>query len=63
VINGIVMEIQGICDHFIQQYEDTEIFITGGDGIFFAEGIKNTIFADPYLTLKGLNKILLFNEK
>ncbi len=63
VINGINSEIQGICDRFINQYLETEIFITGGDGIFFAEGLKNSIFADPNLTLKGLNKILEFNEK
>jgi len=62
VINGIIMEIQGLCDHFSDQYENTEILITGGDSIFFAEGVKNTIFADPLFTLKGLNKILAFNE-
>ncbi len=62
VINGITMEIQGICNQFETEYNDTETCITGGDGIFFAEGLKNTIFADPNLTLKGLNKILLFNK-
>jgi len=62
VINGLLMEIQGICSSFLSQYDKAEIWITGGDSIFFAEGVKNTIFADPLFTLKGLNKILAFNE-
>ena len=62
VVNGLLMEIQGICDHFLSQYQEGEILMTGGDSIFFAEGVKNTIFADPLFTLKGLNKILAFNE-
>ncbi len=30
--------------------------------LFFANHLKNCIFADPFLTLKGLNEILLFQN-
>ncbi|MND08646.1 hypothetical protein D3C83_314140 [compost metagenome] len=44
------------------KFGDMEIHLTGGDYLFFANHLKNRIFADPFLTLRGLNEILLFQN-
>ncbi len=61
---GMLSEIK----HFIQQYEhkyeELNIFLTGGDLSYFKNeelSQKNSIFADPLLTLKGLKVILDYN--
>ena len=36
--------------------------LTGGDYLFFEKELKSSIFAHPYLVLKGLNEILDFND-
>lgn len=61
VINGINYEIQGYISEFSLKYHNLCIFLTGGDQIYFDEAIKNRIFADKYLVLKGLNEIIKFN--
>ena len=37
------------------------VFLTGGDNFSFDASLKNTIFADRFLVLKGLNRILNYN--
>ncbi len=61
---GMLSEIK----HFIQQYEykyeELNVFLTGGDLSYFKSeelSQKNSIFADPLLTLKGLKVILDYN--
>lgn len=62
IINGALAEIDGIIDRYKQQYPDLKVLMTGGDAAFFDKGLKNSIFADPNLVLKGLNEILDYNE-
>jgi type III pantothenate kinase len=38
------------------------VFLTGGDKFSFDEKIKSIIFADRFLVLKGLNRILDYNN-
>jgi type III pantothenate kinase len=38
------------------------VFLTGGNEFSFDANIKNGIFADGFLVLKGLNRILEYNE-
>jgi type III pantothenate kinase len=59
---GIQAEINGMIQMYEEQFQDLTIFITGGDADKFVINAKNTIFADPFITLKGLNEILLFNK-
>jgi type III pantothenate kinase len=57
VIEGIVREI----DSYIEEYKKEQpvfIFLTGGYAFYFENRLKNTIFADGNLVLKGLNEIL-----
>jgi hypothetical protein len=37
------------------------VLLSGGDAIFLKKSIKNTIFAAPYVVLKGLNEIIKHN--
>lgn len=60
--NGMASEIQQTIHDLQNQYGELDIYFTGGDFSFFADKYKNCIFADPFLTLKGLNEILLFQN-
>lgn len=59
---GMLAEIQKTIDDYEAAYSGIEIFITGGDHSLFVNHIKNRIFADPFLTLKGLNEILNYQN-
>lgn len=61
VLNGALAEVDGIITQYKKHYPSIKVLLTGGDSDFFAKGLKSTIFADPYLTLKGLNFILKYN--
>ena len=58
VINGIKYEIEGYISEISEKYPSLLIFLTGGDEKFLINSIKSRIFADEYLVLKGLNRIL-----
>lgn len=60
---GAVAEIDGFINQYQQSYPDIKILITGGDVNFFEKRLKNPIFADSFLILKGLNTILEYNLK
>lgn len=61
VVNGLIAEMNGFIDSYEKQYNSMKIVITGGDANFFVKELKNGIFADPNLVLKGLNEILIYN--
>jgi len=61
VQGGAVAEMDGIIDRYRQLYPGIKVLLTGGDNAFFAKRLKNSIFADPFLVLRGLNLILNHN--
>ena len=61
VILGIENEINGFIDRYYQLFNGLTIFMTGGDQKYFDKSIKKHIFANPNLTLIGLNEILRHN--
>ena len=61
VMNGIYSEIDGIIDKYKLNFPGIEIILTGGDIIYFDKKLKNNIFANSNLVLKGLNMILDYN--
>lgn len=61
VQNGILLEIAGYISTLEKEFPDLKIILTGGDTIYFDKKLKNTIFAEPFLILKGLNRILKYN--
>ncbi len=58
---GAIAEVDGIIERYKLQYPDLHVVITGGDVKFFEKRLKNSIFADQNLILKGLNRILNHN--
>ncbi len=59
---GIISEIDSFIDDFRKEKPNSCVILTGGDVNFFEKELKNTIFVDPYLVVKGLNEILDYNE-
>ncbi len=58
---GILAEVIGRIEWYKNQFGPTEILLSGGDCFLFEKHLKNALFAHPYLTLFGLNKILSHN--
>ncbi len=58
---GAVAEVNGFIELYEQRYDMLKVVLTGGDLNFFENRLKKSIFADAFLTLKGLNVILNHN--
>lgn len=58
VVSGIVREMDAYIDEFRNKYPGLLVFLTGGHSFYFETKLKNSIFADENLVLKGLNEIL-----
>ena len=63
VLFGMAAEIDGIINAYHEKFEKFNVLLTGGDTANFAQHLKNKIFADPYLILKGLYAISHFNHE
>ena len=61
VLLGMAAEIDGIINEYKGKFDKFNVLLTGGDTVNFAQHIKNKIFADPYLILKGLYAISKYN--
>ena len=62
VILGMAKEIDGIIDAYSDRYNNFNVLLTGGDSPYFAQLLKNKIFADPQLIYKGLYAISEYNN-
>jgi type III pantothenate kinase len=62
VILGIAKEIDGIIEMYKEKYVNFNAYLTGGDTAFFAQHLKNKIFAHPYLIYQGLYAISEYNN-
>ena len=62
VQKGILAEVQELINVYKTENKDTIIVVTGGDCFFFEKELKNSIFANPFLVMEGLNEILNYNE-
>jgi type III pantothenate kinase len=58
VVNGMLKELDGIIDEYKMRYPGVKIILTGGDVAFFDKKLKNSIFADAEILLKGMHFIL-----
>ncbi len=63
VVKGMEYEIAGYIRNMQKKYPDLLVFLTGGDKFSFDTNLKSIIFADRFLVLKGLNRILDYNVK
>lgn len=62
VINGVLIEIDGIVKEYVTKYSDLTIILTGGDAKFLSKRLKSSIFANSNFLLEGLNYILEYNS-
>lgn len=60
VINGVINEIDGFITQYKELNKDLTIILTGGDAVFLAKSIKNTIFADSNFLLESLNNLYTY---
>jgi type III pantothenate kinase len=63
VVFGVVKEMDGIIDQYVEEYLDLTVILTGGDANFLLNQLKNSIFANSDFLLEGLNFILDYNSK
>ena len=62
VLKGMEYEISGYIVAMKHKYPELLVFLTGGDDFSFDTNLKSIIFADRFLVLKGLNRILNYNN-
>lgn len=61
VFYGMVDEMNGMIARYEKMTGNLQVLLCGGDATKFDKHLKKGIFANPYLLLYGLNKILIFN--
>ena len=62
VVQGVVLEIDGVINQYRDHYNVDTVIITGGDAEFLAKQLKNSIFAHSNFLLEGLNYILTYQN-
>lgn len=62
VLYGIAFEIDGYIERLRMEHPSLSAFLTGGSTFYFADKLKNAIFANENLILIGLNRILHYNN-
>ena len=63
VVNGLICEMDGFIERYKQQNENFTIILTGGDAVFLAKRLKNTIFANSNFLLESLNQFFQYKIK
>ena len=63
IINGLLAEMDGIIELYKAKYPQLRVILCGGDGPFFENSLKASIFASPDLVLIGLNSVLIHNVR
>jgi type III pantothenate kinase len=61
-VNGICQELEGVVAQYRSRFEHLTVILTGGDGQFLSNRLKNTIFAHSNFLLEGLNYLLEYNK-
>ncbi|MFN8714299.1 MAG: type III pantothenate kinase [Bacteroidota bacterium] len=60
-VHGARAEITALFEELRTTYPDLAAVIGGGDAVLLANGLKNDIFARPFLVQEGLNRILEYH--
>lgn len=63
VLNGLIFEIDGYIKHYLQNYKEVNVILTGGDANSLCKQLKNSIFVNPNFLLEGLNAVLTYQNK
>ncbi len=62
VMRSIAYEMDGYIRDYQTKYPDINVILTGGDAKLFTGELEKEHITDPHLVLKGLNRILHYNE-
>lgn len=62
VFYGVLSEIEGMIDLYVQKFKNINTILTGGQAFYFENELKNRTFAVQHLSLIGLNCILEHNK-
>ncbi|KOS07698.1 pantothenate kinase [Flavobacterium akiainvivens] len=62
-VNGLLHEIDGFVQQYVEQYQDVTVILTGGDADFLAKRLKNTIFANSNFLLESLNHLYHYTNR
>lgn len=57
VVNGITSELDGFISNYKEAHPNLTVILTGGDALFLAKRLKNTIFANSNFLLESLNTL------
>lgn len=60
---GIRFETEGYTERLRQKWPGLAVCITGGDAAYVEQAVGGNAICDPWLVARGLNSILLYNEK
>lgn len=63
VILGIIGELNSAIEYYQGKYADCKVILCGGDATYFESKLKQSIFAQPFLLLHGLNAICEYNNE
>ena len=63
VLNGLLLEMNGLIEHYRREHHDLVVLTCGGDAPTFESRLNSPIFAASDLVLIGLNRILTYNVK
>ncbi len=55
---GVIHELKGYIKFYQTKHKRLQCVLSGGDAAYFENQLERTIFAEPYLVLKGLNYFL-----
>lgn len=61
VYHGVIGELNQFIQYFIDEFDEVQVILTGGNAPYFAERLKRKIFADPDLMLHGLYALAEIN--
>ena len=61
VLNGAVLEIDGVISDYKSQYDDLKVVLTGGNVNFLSKQLKSSIFVHQNFIFEGLNYLLEYN--
>ncbi len=63
LVNGLAYEMDGFIEQYKSCYSNFIIILTGGDAVFLAKRLKNTIFANSNFLLESLNQTFQYKIK
>lgn len=62
-VKGLLLEIEGFVQQYVEQYQCVTVILTGGDADFLAKRLKNTIFANSNFLLESLNHLYHYTNR